>query len=76
MSIFLVAFAVFAIAMLGMAIGVIISSRRLRGSCGGLAGLQDEHGNSICEACTTPAEACSGIADGQRRSAEQEPARR
>lgn len=79
MIVYLTAFAVFAVAMLGMAIGVIVSNRRLRGTCGGLGGMADEQGHTLCEACTKPAESCSGVAEGLRRSADEpqleEPAR-
>ena len=52
MSTFLAAFAIIALAVAGMAIGVILSGRKLKGSCGGLnsiAGLE-----SACVACTQP----------------------
>jgi len=55
---FLIAGAVFALAVGGMAVGVILSNRQLRGSCGGLNGLKDAQGNPMCEACTTPPEEC------------------
>jgi len=55
-----IAAAVFAVAMAGMAIGVILSNRRLKGSCGGLANMRDSQGNTICEACTHPSPDCQG----------------
>lgn len=58
MSVYLLAAVVFALAIAGMAIGVVISGRSLRGSCGGMAGMKDSRGNPICEACTNPAEEC------------------
>ena len=54
MALFLIATAVFGVAVLGMAIGVIVNNRRLRGTCGGLAGLSDEQGQNPCDACQTP----------------------
>ena len=60
---FLLVIGVFALAMLGMAVGWILAGRRLRGSCGGLAGIRDEQGNPICEACTNPAEECAEYRD-------------
>lgn len=57
---FVAATVVFGIALFGMAIGVIISNRRIQGSCGGLSGLKDEHGRTLCEACTKPSPECSG----------------
>jgi len=40
--------------MAAMAIGVIISNRRIKGSCGGLANMTDARGKTICDACTNP----------------------
>ena len=51
MEIFLTAFAVFALVMVGMAVGVIFSNRRIKGSCGGLAAWKDDLGKPMCEAC-------------------------
>ena len=56
----LIATGVFALAIAGMAIGVILSNRRLRGSCGGLANMRDSQGNTICEGCTNPSPDCQG----------------
>ncbi len=70
MEYFVVTLVVFAIALAGMAIGVIVSNRRIKGSCGGLAGFKDEQGNSICEACTNPSPTCSGKPEEQEATAE------
>ena len=51
---------IFAAAIVGMAIGVIISNRRLKGSCGGLANMKDSKGNTICDGCTKPSPDCLG----------------
>ena len=58
MKLFLISAAVILFAMLGMAVGVILSNRRLRGSCGGLAGREDEHGRTACDLCTSPSKEC------------------
>jgi thiamine biosynthesis lipoprotein len=47
-----------AISLIGMAAGVILSNRRLRGSCGGLAGLRDAQGQTLCDGCTNPSPDC------------------
>ena len=60
-TLILLSISVFALAIAGMAIGVIISNRRLKGSCGGLAGRQDREGNSVCEMCTDPSPECDGV---------------
>jgi len=57
---FLITTAVFAIAVAAMAIGTIIANRRLQGSCGGMAGLKDAGGKTICDMCTKPSPDCSG----------------
>lgn len=60
MQAFFITLGVFVIALIGMAVGVLISGRRIKGSCGGLAGFKDADGNSICDACTNPSPECSG----------------
>ena len=55
-------FAVFAIVIAGMAIGVMFGRRSISGSCGGLANKTDEHGNSSCSLCSNPGEACRELA--------------
>ena len=40
---------IFAVAVAAMAIGVIVSNRRIRGSCGGLANLRDAEGRTMCD---------------------------
>jgi FAD:protein FMN transferase len=49
---------IFALAIAGMAVGVIFSNRAIKGSCGGLANMPGHDGKSICEVCTVPAEEC------------------
>ena len=61
MELFLAALLIFGVAVLGMAVGAIFSNRRIRGSCGGLAGLRDSEGHTLCDACTTPSEECQGV---------------
>ncbi len=55
-----IAAAVFAVAIAGMAIGVILSNRQLKGSCGGLANLRDSQGHTLCDVCTHPSPDCQG----------------
>jgi hypothetical protein len=54
MTVFLVAFAVVALAFLGMAAGVILGRGALRGSCGGLATIEGLE--KSCPACAAPCE--------------------
>lgn len=51
---------IFAVALAGMAIGVILSNRRIKGSCGGLANMRDSEGNTLCDACSNPSPECRG----------------
>ncbi len=66
------ALAVFVIAIAAMAVGVIVSNRRIQGSCGGLANLRDEHGEVTCAICGDPSESCKGEEDGLERTEEKE----
>ena len=56
----LMALIVFGVVIVGMSIGVIVRGKRLQGSCGGLAGMKDSKGRTICDACTNPSPLCSG----------------
>lgn len=51
---------IFGIALFGMAIGVLINNRSIQGSCGGLAGMQDDAGNTMCGVCSDPSPDCTG----------------
>ena len=52
---------VFGLAISGMAIGVIMSNRQLKGSCGGLSSMTGNENvdASPCSLCTKPASECS-----------------
>lgn len=58
---FLLSLTVFGVAIIGLAAGVILSNKTLKGTCGGVAGLKDAGGKSICEMCTTPPEECDQV---------------
>lgn len=57
------ALVIFGLAIVGMSIGVIVSNRRIKGSCGGLAGITDDKGRTLCDGCTNPAPDCTGKPD-------------
>ncbi len=68
---FLLAMVVFGVAIIGLAIGVILSNRRLRGSCGGLAGMQDEHGRAIATPARLQPAIAKSFAGGPHRELRQ-----
>ena len=49
MDLLVVTFSVFFVAFTGMAIGVIVSNKAIKGSCGGIATLMG--GESACDIC-------------------------
>ena len=53
---------VFLLAVAGMAIGVIVANRRIKGSCGGIASLQESQGESVsCSMCSNPSDQCKEL---------------
>lgn len=62
----LITIGVFAIVLTGMAVGVILSNREIKGSCGGLNKFKDSVGNPICDACSNPSPTCSRIPEKER----------
>ncbi len=57
MSVFLVTFVCFAVVIAAMAIGVAVTGRKIKGSCGGLNGIiTNESGEQSCGVCGMPAE--------------------
>ena len=54
MEVIIPAFVVFGVVMIGMAVGVIFSNRRLKGSCGGLSAMQGNLGQPLCECGAAP----------------------
>ncbi|HJP32058.1 MAG: (Na+)-NQR maturation NqrM [Candidatus Latescibacteria bacterium] len=65
MSLFVAAFVGFCVVMTGMAVGVIVSNRRITGSCGGLANMKTEDGEPMCECGARAGESCGN--DPERR---------
>ncbi|MCO6047939.1 FAD:protein FMN transferase [Aeoliella sp. ICT_H6.2] len=55
----------FLLAIGGMAIGVILSNRCIKGTCGGIANLQGSDGKTACELCSNPSPTCSGNPQNQ-----------
>lgn len=51
MQIFLLTFLILGLAIIGMAVGVILNRRELKGSCGGISsipGMEDHNSNCSC----------------------------
>ena len=63
MNVFLAVFVVFGLVMAGMAVGVIVSNRQIAGSCGGLANLQTDDGEPMCECGARPGDSCATDSD-------------
>jgi len=61
-----------ALAICGMGAGVILSNRRLKGSCGGLAGMTDAAGRPICDGCTNPSQECAEFRDKVQAAADNQ----
>ena len=61
MQTFLATLLVFATAVAVMSLSVWLTGRRLRGSCGGLSGERDEHGEIACSLCSR-ADECDQLA--------------
>lgn len=61
---------VFGLVILGMAVGVIFSNRRIKGSCGGLGTMRDSDGNSPCMACGSSPDECDEASREQYESEE------
>lgn len=60
MQAFFITLGVFLLAVAAMAVGVIFSNRRIKGSCGGLANFQDGSGRPMCDLCSHPSPDCTG----------------
>jgi len=60
MMTFIAAFVAFVVAISAMAVGVILSNRTIKGSCGGLNGVTNESGDTMCSLCGTPSPECRG----------------
>lgn len=57
--VFVAAGVLFCVAVGGMGIGVLISNRQIRGSCGGLSSIPGNDGVSNCELCSIPRDQCA-----------------
>ena len=51
MDLLLASFVIFGLSMLAMAVGILSGRTRIRGSCGGMAGLCDGKGRPLCGPC-------------------------
>lgn len=60
MTYLIITFVAFGLAVIGMAIGVILSNRCIKGTCGGIANLKGSDGKTACELCSNPSPTCTG----------------
>jgi len=65
MNVFLVTFFVFTLVMLAMAVGVIVSNRSIKGSCGGLNDIDGLKG--ACDICEGKKQ-CKRRRDAERKA--------
>ena len=52
-------FLVFCLMVLGMAVGAIFNNKPVTGSCGGIANMTNEDGDSVCGICSKPTVDCT-----------------
>jgi hypothetical protein len=65
----LIAIGVFALAILGLGLGVLLSKKPLRGSCGGLGALRAFLNLAPCESCAEDPEALKESCSRARKEA-------
>ena len=58
LPVFLATFLIFCLMVLGMAVGAIFNNKPVTGSCGGLANMTNEDGESVCGICSKPTADC------------------
>lgn len=61
-----IAFGIFLLVAMGMAVGVLFGRRSISGSCGGLANRKDADGKTACSLCENPADACRELRAGMK----------
>lgn len=64
----------FALVMIGMAIGLFFGKRPISGSCGGIANVTNEQGETSCSLCQNPGEACKELQRRMEQGKESVPA--
>ena len=71
-----ITFGFFIVVLVAMSVGVIFSNRRIKGSCGGLAALEQLNaapGTKIsCSMCSNPSEQCKELKEAMKRKAAAE----
>ena len=70
LTLVLIAAIVFGLVILIMAVGVIAGGKRIRGSCGGIAGSTDSEGNPTCSLCHDPSPHCTRTTSGTHSTSE------
>lgn len=61
MTVFGLSLGVFLLVTIGMAVGVMLSGKSLKGSCGGVANPSSADGSTNCSLCTNPEAACKEL---------------
>ena len=60
--VFLASLCMFGFVILAMAVGAIFNNKPVKGSCGGLANVTDENGETSCGICSKPVTDCVEVA--------------
>lgn len=63
MTLLIGVFAICALVMLGMAVGVIFGNIRIAGTCGGLGAMKDDLGRPMCECGAREGQVCGRSAE-------------
>lgn len=66
-AMFFITAILFGLVLLAMAIGVIFGRHAISGSCGGIAGTENEDGSVSCSLCSNPADACKDLRERMKQ---------
>ena len=66
--VFFASLCVFGLMILAMAVGAIFNNKPVKGSCGGLANVTNEDGESSCGICSKPVTDCIEVTDAAKTS--------
>ena len=65
LPVFAATFVIFCLVVLGMAVGAIFNNKPVTGSCGGLANMTNEDGETVCGICSKPTMDCEEVGEAK-----------